>query len=171
MKVVKRSPVTIQGSTFSGFSADVKDLQEVNELYAKIRAENLKARHVVCAFRIPHRNFAIYEDYFDDDEDGMGAFLLQLLRCSEINNKVIFVVCDYDGTHIGKQQFSGCARAVKSCFVRAPYNAIAGENQFLWDGDHSESKQLFARPIRGNFRCMERWPHRQKSQRSGTWRT
>ena len=101
LQVVRGNRIEKGSSVFLGYSADIRNLTEVNEVHAKICGENLAARHVVCAFRLPNRNFVIHEDFNNDDEDGMGAHLLQILRKSNIMNKVVFVVCFYDGTHIG----------------------------------------------------------------------
>ena len=64
-------------STFKGISTSVETLQQVNEAYAKVRAMYSEARHVICAFRIPHGQHHLHEDYQDDNEHGAGRILLK----------------------------------------------------------------------------------------------
>ena len=126
--------VKVDGSEFTAYSVDVKDLTDVNNAYETIRARNLAARHVICAFRIPHRNFAVFQDYNDDDEHQAGRHVLQMLNHSKITSKAVFVVRYYDGTHIGAQRFDAIMRAVKSVFTKVLFNQITGENQYIWEG-------------------------------------
>ena len=137
-KVKRGKPVEILNQTFIGYTAEVKSLQEVNTVYAKIKAMHLEARHVVAACKIPHREFHTHEDFLDDDEHGGGAFLLSLLDVSDIRNCAVFVVRLYDGTHIGTKRYDAMRKAVHSAIEAAGVNEITGQVDFLWQ-----------RPIRG----------------------
>ena len=77
IKVVKGGDVTVQGSTFTDFSANVTNLQEVNAAYAKVHQWNGDARHIMCTFRIPHEDHHIYQNYNDDNEHAGGRILLK----------------------------------------------------------------------------------------------
>ena len=145
---------------------DVRNIQEVNDYYAKVRADNLRARHVVCGFRISHPNFVTHENSMDDDEHGLGLFLLQLLRKSGVTNKAVFVARYYDGTHIGKARYQGFISAIKSCFIKSPFNEISGENQFIWDGDYTQ-KTGEKMNIRGRGRGRG---HQQHGSNRGTYK-
>ena len=133
----------MQGQKFLCYSADLKSISEVNAAYAKIWAKHLSARHVICAYRLPFKNFAINEDFWEDDEHAGGSFLLRLLEKSNVKNKAIFTVRDYDGSHISKDRFRAMADAVKSVFIKSPYNRIIHEHQFIWGG---ELRDLFKYP-------------------------
>ena len=131
-KISKGTPIEKDNQCFIGYTAEVKTLQEVNLLYAKVRAMNLDARHVIAAVTIPHREFHTHDDFNDDDEHGGGAFLLNLLLESEIVNRVVFVARYYDGTHIGNRRFDAMRAAIKSAIDAAPTNKVSGRIDGIW---------------------------------------
>ena len=83
-KITKGNPVHVETSTFTGYTAPVRTIQEVNVVYAEICKLEAKSRHIICAFRIPGKRFHVYQDYNDCDEHGCGRLLLDLLVQSEI---------------------------------------------------------------------------------------
>ena len=107
-------------------------LSHVNVLYAKVRAIQTDARHIVAACRIPHRQFHTHEDFFDDDEHSGGAFLLNMLVESEIHNRAVFIMRLYDGTHIGNKRYDAMREAVKSAIDAAPPNRITNVIDCIW---------------------------------------
>ena len=127
--------VNIEASEFIGYTACVEDIETVNSMYVKIRSLHPSARHIICAFRIPHVNFHHYQDFIDDDEHEAGSRLLKFLQECNIMNRVVFVVRKYDGTHIGNQRFQGIIGAAKAAIQRAPFNSITGEHQCPWNPD------------------------------------
>ena len=124
--------ITAENQEFIGYSAFVKDLSEVNQAYAKIKALHLDARHVVCAFRIPHTDFHRFQDYCDDDEHQAGELLLHFLSDAEIDHRAIFVVRYYDSTHIGKKRHEAMILAAKSVIEHSSLNPLMGQHQFPW---------------------------------------
>ena len=70
-EVTAGSEVKQGGSTFQGYVADVSTL-DVNRAYEWVKFNNMDARHVMCACRIPGPNFPYLQDYQDDDEHGGG---------------------------------------------------------------------------------------------------
>ena len=119
-------------SRFIGYTAVIGSIQNVNIAYIKVRRLHPGARHVMCGFRIPGREHHILQDFEDDSEHGGGALILDLLCASEIQNRVIFVVRYYDGTHEGPARFDAIAQAAKSAVTHAPYNHITNQHQCLW---------------------------------------
>ena len=126
--------VVVGSSTFLAYTATVKDLDEVSDTYASVRELHADARHVMCAFRLPHREFYKYQDYQDDDEHAGGKLLLHAMCQSEMFNRAIFVVRHYDGEHIGECRFTAILDAAKSMVTINPYNSILDKNQYLWTG-------------------------------------
>ena len=72
------------------------------------------------------------QDFVDDDEHGGGQFLLNILMDSCIQNRVILVVRNYDGEHIGNKRFDLMRDAVRSALDRAQKNAITGKHDCVW---------------------------------------
>ena len=131
-KVVASPPKLFQGQEFTGYTSAVSTIQEANIVIAKIKSIHTDARHIICACRIPGRDFHTCQDFIDDDEHGGGAYLLDLLVTAEIQNRLILVVCRYNGEHIGDKHFSLMFDAVKSAVDRSPINEITKKNDCIW---------------------------------------
>ena len=157
--------ITIENQTFIGFTLAVKDLQEVNRAYAKLKGVFTDTRHIICAARIPSKSFHTHEDFCDDDEHNAGAFLLRLLTDSEIYNRAIFVVRRYDGTHIGAKRWQAMADAVTSAVNSAKPNEITNVNDHIWHIPRENGPESITGSIRGghtrkwvnNNRGNEQW--------------
>ena len=118
-EVKKGVPKTFQGQQFLAYTTAVKSIHEANVAYAKIKSIHADSRHIISAVRIPGRDFFFNQDFADDDEHGGGAYLLELLLESQIQNRAIYVVRTYEGKHIGSKRFEMMKEAVKSALSRA----------------------------------------------------
>ena len=134
--------VNVEGQTFLGYTSAVKSLSDVNVIYSKLRSLFTEARHITCAFTIPHRVFQNHQDFYDDEEHNGGSFLLQLLTESKIQNRAIFVVRLYDGTHIGSKRYDAMRDAAKSALSKAPKNPITGKFDLIWEKQHTGYQHL-----------------------------
>ena len=114
IEVTRGQDIQVEGSTFTGCSASVATLKDVNDMYAKVRQWNGDARHVICAFRIPHPDHHIYQNYNDNDEHGGGRILLSAMKQSEMSNRMLLVVRKYEGVHIGHKRFDAILRSIHS---------------------------------------------------------
>ena len=137
------TPKLYQGQEFLGYTTAVNSIKDANIAYAKIKAIHLDARHVICAVRLPGKDYFHNQDYIDDDEHGGGAFLLSLLTESQIQNRAIYIVRKYDGQHIGGKRYELMREAVQSALSRAPANEVTGNHDCIWE-------QQFNKPIRGS---------------------
>ena len=166
---VKGNSIWVEHQEFIAFTAAVRTLEEVNNIYTKLRALYTDARHIVCAFNLPHRLFHTHQDFFDDDEHSGGAFLLQLLTEANIVNRVLFVVRRYNGTHIGSKRYDAMRNAVKSALTRAGKNPITGNFDMVWDRVVKTPSQYSNQPIRGRGRGYKggQLHDRQKEPRVG----
>ena len=133
IKLSEGRAIEMDSSTFTGYSAAVKSLNDANQAYAKVCAANTSARHVIAAVRLPHSHFHIHQDFNDNDEHGGGKVLLKILEDSQIQNRALFVVRKYDGTHIGDKRFEGIEQAARAVLLRSPYNDVTKENQVAWN--------------------------------------
>ena len=124
-----------QGQEFIGYTVAVKSIEEANQWYVKIRSVHTDARHLICACRVVGRSFHTSQDFVDDDEHGAGNILLEMLLESQIQNRALFVVRNYDGTHIGAKRFDLIKQAAKSAIDRAPVNSITGLHDCVWNSD------------------------------------
>ena len=154
--VAEGSPIDLNNSRFIGYSAIVKDLEEVNAAYARIKADHIGARHVICAFRIPNTAYHTHQDYFEDDEHGAGRTLLKALVTSNIMHRAIFVVRYYDGTHVGPDRFRSILDAAKDAVIKQTHNHLTGKHEMLWTSDNVDQNPQ--RAIRGKGGLFGRRP-------------
>ena len=91
MNISQGSELHHEGSTFTGYSASVRSIEEVNSANIRVREMAQGARHIMCAFRLPGKEFHRLQSYNDDDEHGGGNTILRLLESSEIMNRAMFV--------------------------------------------------------------------------------
>ena len=130
--------VTVRGKCyFQGFSLVTNKIETIRDGYLKLRESHGDVRHIVCGFRLPGRNFALLQDYDDDDEFGAGAVLLKLLEDAQILNRAVFVTRRYGGEHLGPARFQAYAEAAQSAITHDPYNQWSKENQNPWPKDKS----------------------------------
>ena len=74
IKMYAGTPITEQGSQFTGYTAEVQNHQQIRQMYFKLKLTNAEARHIVCAYKIPGSELHHCNDYCDDDEIGTGKF-------------------------------------------------------------------------------------------------
>ena len=114
---------------FIGYTMCTDRIGNIRDGYNKLRIIHGSARHIVCAFRIPHPVEAQYQDYTDDDEYYAGKKLLEMLRDAEIFFRVVYVVRYYGGKNLGGDRFKGYLEAAQSAINMAPYNNISKQTQ------------------------------------------
>ena len=146
LDLTRGNPIKVDGQVFLGYTSAVRSIEEVNELYSKIRSFHTDAQHILCSFRLPHREFHTHQDFEDDGEHNGGAFLLQLMMDSGIRNRVLFVVRIYDGTHIGSKRYDAMKDATKSALAAANKNPYTGNYDTLWEQSAGTNPNT---PIRG----------------------
>ena len=132
IKVQRGLLVQVEGSTFSGYACDVNNFEQANHAYEYVRYHNMNARHVIAATIVPGENVAERFCYEDDFEHGAGAKLLDYMTNAHIDCRAVFVVRNYDGTHIGPQRFDAIIDAAKSTIRQKPYNVANNSFQFPW---------------------------------------
>ena len=176
----KGRTVEIENQRFTGYTMIASNTDEINIGYMKLRAMYSAARHIICSYRLPGVRFHQLQDFFDDDEHFAGAFLLKFLEDSNISNRAVFVVREYDGSHIGKARYDAMLEAVKAAILAAPYNTLTGEFQCPWADVQQVAAQFQAQnnaPIRGGMSArghLRKLPQQQQyAQKSGLrdWNT
>ena len=141
--------IKVEGQMFLGYTAEVRTVDDVNKIYAKIRSLHTDARHVICAFRLPHRNFHTHQDFIEDGEYGGGSYLLQLLSDSDVMNRAIYVVRIYNGKHLGSKRFEAMKNAAMAAVAAAPKNSITDNFDLIWERNDKINKPNYGGSIRG----------------------
>ena len=130
--VVKGTAVEKEGSSFTGYVCDVQNQMEVNQAFEYVRFHNMGARHIICACILPGTYVTDRYDYYDDNEHSAGVSLLNYMIDANLENRVIFIVREYDGTHISPDRFDCIISAAKKAVNFKPYNSTLNDFQFSW---------------------------------------
>ena len=132
-KIANGPAIEKEMNKFTGYSADVESLQQIRDVYMKLRLAHPKARHIMCAYQIEDQEEKYYDRSrcCDDGEHGASSKLLEILTGNRISQKAIFVVRYYSGQKIGPARFTCICEAAEECIKLNPYNEILGENQYV----------------------------------------
>ena len=130
--VVAGIDVQKETSTFQGYVADVRNFDEVNEIYKLIRADNMTARHIICAAIVDGSHQLDTMGFEDDAEHGCGRVLLEYLRDIKNENRAIFVTRYTDGQQIKEKRFDGLLEAAKNAINSKPFNTVTQKYHFAW---------------------------------------
>ena len=123
---------------FHGFSVIAGKIDNIRDAYMKLKHQFGHARHIVCAYRLPGKNFAAMSDFVDDGEHGMGQTLLKMLCDAQIFNRAVFVIRYYGGEHLGPSRYQAYLDAAQSAIIHDPYNHICKINQTPWPKEANE---------------------------------
>ena len=133
--VKKGTVVQKDGNTFIPYSIDTNNTQAVANAYMKIRLSNARARHIICAYRLPGTPDFIYNDSCDDDDFGMGRVILDLMKQSKITNKAIFIVRHCSKIKMGSERAICYKKAAENVMIDYPYNELLNVNQTVDTSD------------------------------------
>ena len=116
MKTIRGEEMERSNSTFLAYAAKIDTLEEVAQVYKKIKIIKPEARHVVCAFWANQTDTPpqYLKDFQDDGEPGAGRVLLDILEAKGLRGTAIFVTRKYGGVRMGADRFTMYARAAKS---------------------------------------------------------
>ena len=119
-KINKGPTLRVEDSVFTAYTADVDNHQRIRQLYLKVRLQQARARHVVCAYNIPGSEIIYSQDFEDDGETGAGKTLLQAMLENDIHHKVIFVVRLCGKSKLGDKHLSSYILAANAGFKATP---------------------------------------------------
>ena len=117
--------ITQERSIFAGYTAAVKNHQQIREMYKAMKILHPGARHIVCAYNIEGEEEPYFnQNYCDDDEPGAGKKVLDLMLKHDMLNRVVFVTRKYGGIKMGSDRFDCYAQAAKEVLQAHPFNEI-----------------------------------------------
>lgn len=103
--IIKGAEDTQANSKFASFVVAVKDFDEINAAYLKVKMKYADATHISCAYRLPGANTPINQDYVDDGEIGCGRTILKAIKDQGLMNVAVFIMRYYGGIHLGPKRF------------------------------------------------------------------
>lgn len=106
LDIVKGSKDAKDLSRFYSYAVAVKDFEDVQAAFLKLRLKFADATHISCAYRLPGVNTPSNQDYVDDGEFGCGRTLLRVLKDEQFMNMAIFIVRYFGGQHLGMHRFT-----------------------------------------------------------------
>ena len=121
LSLQKGEQILEQKSKFVAFVKEIKDYQDVRDLYIKLKLTYPHARHIVCAYWLPGDNIPQYcsKDYCDDNEPGSGRYLLNTLTRNNLQGYALFVNRYYGGQKMGPNRFVCYVNAAQSALINA----------------------------------------------------
>ena len=135
-KVKSGGEIHIDSSTFTGYKVEIQSMLDINTAYEALRLKFPGARHVVCAYRLPGKNFVKYQSGCDDGEHGAYRFILNAMKMVEMSHTAIFVTRFYDGKQIGISRFEGYLLAARSAIAHNPIHTKFDTAQQLWSEEY-----------------------------------
>ena len=126
---IKYGPQLFQkGNTILAATIEADDFQSVNNAYLAIKLRFAGARHIVAAWNFPTNFVYDGQDYKDDDEHGMGRFILNLMIRNDISHRVIFAI-RHCGEKLQKERFTMYEEAIMQLLKQYPHNNILQHDQ------------------------------------------
>ena len=131
-------------SYYTAYCVDADNAQTVRDVYFKVRLLHARARHIICAYKLPgpETDKFLNEDFCDDDEFGAGALLLGVMKKNNISCKALFVVRHCGKQKLGREQLSAYIVAAKALLTLKPKNNILGIEQSIEWQDREDGKFL-----------------------------
>ena len=145
--VKKGKELTVNKSVFIPYVVEAENIQRVKDVYTKLKIQQPGARHIVCAYSIPHSKPFLANDYQDDGEPGAGRIMSELLVNNNIQNVAVFVVRKYGGVRMGSDRFL--------CYEEVAKQAV----------EALTGKQLITRAKQNELNQQERASKRKLQQR------
>ena len=158
--------IIIEDSVYVGYCLDVKNHQQVRQAYLKLKILNARARHIVCAYRLPGAELHHMSDYVDDDEHGAGRALLKAMQENDITNKVFYVARFCGSNKLGSQRINGYLRAAENVLNLYPANKILRTDQSFHNEDYRD--KLFKERAERKKRQKEKAGASQKDSKTKT---
>ena len=140
------------------YSIDTDRIQHVRDAYYKVRLMHASARHVVCAYNLPASttlpDVHLLKDYCDDEDIGVGNFMLGKMKANNITHKAVFLVRYCGKMKLGEDRFPCYLQAFQALLSQKPINAITRKQQSLKEesGYNNSSAVGNASPRRGRGR-------------------
>ena len=138
IQVLKGPQIKVKDSYFQGYVLDTDNHEKIRQGYLKIRLLHARAKHVVCAYCVPHGAKQHAHDYDDDEDHGVGRILLKELRRNDVTNRAVFIVRYCGKEKLNQQRYGAYLSAATQAMEKYPYNKIAKAKQFLRSSDEIE---------------------------------
>ena len=79
-KTQKGGTIIQQGSRFTAYIADVRNYQQIRDVYKKMKMIQPNARHIVCSYILQDEPEHCGQDFHDDGEPGAGRIILRYMK-------------------------------------------------------------------------------------------
>ena len=157
MKVASGNKIEKLNSVFIGYTKPITTIDEINQIYVKLKLCHAEARHIVCCYRINGLPVHEAEGFCDDQEPGGGRVLLRWMRDHRLNNRACFVVRKYGGIKMGPERFVCLKEAIKDAIQKdSTFQGFDLENeneqeqeevlQDGWQQTKKNGKKTYRRP-------------------------
>ena len=106
--IAASNSITEKGSTFTGYAAEVKSMDDVSVVLDRSQMIDgaADANHRIYAYRI-NQDRTIVENFDSDGDHGIGLELLRKMQEGSVSNKIWITTrkCNSDFSHLGNKRF------------------------------------------------------------------
>ena len=131
MRLVEGEPKANEGCVFKGCTMAIQGLDDVRNGNIKMKQIHGRAKHIVCAFRLPGKEIHQLQGMIDDGEWGASRQLLSLLENNEIQHRVVYVARYYGGSKLGPARFTSYAEVTRSAVACDSFDNITKKNDLV----------------------------------------
>ena len=131
---------------FIGYAVNVKTIADVRAAYTKVVRLHSPALHIACSYLLAGINFVHLRGIVDDEEQGAGRALYNVMEESGVTNKALFMVRYYGNKHLGQIRFGLMKDAVRSALSRLTAINPQLREQSQTVGKEDEEEITFKKP-------------------------
>ena len=117
---------------FTAYTVCSNSTEEIQEMYSYIRLNHADARHIVCVWSICGTEKYTDEDYCEDEETGVGAPLLKILKDNNIKSRAVFIVRKC-GEKLNDKRVYHYVQVLKEIVKKHAENIISGQTDAILD--------------------------------------
>ena len=110
-----------KGNVFIAAGMPIKSLDQIKKGYMSLRLKHPAARHITAVWNLPTNKVFDGQSYCEDEEYGVGARMLKVLKDNDISHRVVYVI-RYCSEKLNAERVETYVQAVKALIDQAPYN-------------------------------------------------
>ena len=131
--VLRGPEIKKDDNTFIAYCVDTDKIQQVRDGYHKVRLMHASARHVVCVFNLPCKDGLthLYSDYCDDEDIGVGSYILAQMKRSHVSHKALYIVRYCGKSKLNEDRLPCYLRAAVALIAQKPINGVTRSKQEL----------------------------------------
>ena len=150
VKLIKSEEFMEKGFEYISYVQRIRNVRDVQKGLYKVKIKYADATHVSCAYRLDQSQGPFGQEYFDDEETGVGRAILQAIKDRAATAVAVFVVRYYGGTKLGKRCFEIATTITTAALASLQYRSAHKQHE-----QHVLSQSSIASTISSAFELSE----------------